>query len=425
MNRAGEMTRKFAGAAKAAVLSVGAIGAAGLAAAAGGLALLTKQQLAATDALAKNADRIGISTEALAGLQHAASLSGVATATLDKSMMRFNRTLGDAINGSGTASDAFARLGLRAEDLAKLSGEDSLGLIADRINALRTPAEKTAAAMAIFGREGANMLTLFAGGSEGLRKAQEEAGALGLAISRVDAAKIEAANDAMQRARSVFSGIGRQIAVTVAPAIESVATRFSKWAQDSGGVGEKVKSAIRGVVSAIAVLGDAWDAVTNGVRTAEAAWLSWKSKALDALAAVVEKAAPIVPALAGVLGGGAAQIATAGLGDTAAASIRAAARLAASEATASLLAARESGIGDRVRGFGAGLFDDTGATIANEQRRTTDAVEAVASAIERQTNILTESLGRLTPGDQTSLLRVLDRIAIAAYGGGRRVVGAI
>ena len=79
-----------------------------------GMGALVKQSLAVNDALAKTADRLGLTTEALAGLQHAAELTGAGTKTLDMALQRMTRRIGEAATGSGAAKDAITELGLSA-----------------------------------------------------------------------------------------------------------------------------------------------------------------------------------------------------------------------------------------------------------------------------------------------------------------------
>ncbi len=62
------------------------VGAVMTVAAAAGLAYMVKRQMDAIDVIAKLSDRLGIATEDLVGLQHAASISGVSTESLNKSL---------------------------------------------------------------------------------------------------------------------------------------------------------------------------------------------------------------------------------------------------------------------------------------------------------------------------------------------------
>src|SRR5690606_34764598 len=101
---------------------------------------------------AKLADRLGLTTEALAGLNHAAELSGVSQESLSRSMEKMLNTIGEAAGGSKTATVALGRLGLSAEQMASMSADQQLAAIADGLNSVASPAERAAAAQDIFGR---------------------------------------------------------------------------------------------------------------------------------------------------------------------------------------------------------------------------------------------------------------------------------
>ncbi len=64
-------------------------------AAAGGLALLVKRSIDAADSIAKTADAIGISTDALQELRFAADLSGVSVESLDKALKFATKATGE------------------------------------------------------------------------------------------------------------------------------------------------------------------------------------------------------------------------------------------------------------------------------------------------------------------------------------------
>jgi len=67
-----------------------------------GIGYLVKKSLNMADTIAKTADRIGITTKALQEWRHAARLSGLTTAELDKGLEAFAKRLGEARAGTGT-----------------------------------------------------------------------------------------------------------------------------------------------------------------------------------------------------------------------------------------------------------------------------------------------------------------------------------
>jgi hypothetical protein len=412
MSRAGKTMARIGKQAARVGAAVGAVGAAGLAAAAGGLAALTRQGLAAGDALGKNADRLGVSTEALAGLQHGAELAGVSQEALTKSLGRFNRSLGEAMQGTGPAAEALEALGLSADDLASMGADAAVGQVADKLNELGTTAEKSRVAFDLFGRSGIDMFTLFQGGSEGIAAASEEAERLGLAISRTDAAGIERANDAMTRLRRVFSGIGMQLAVRLAPILENAATMMQKVATEGGGIGPKVTNALRAVIDYAASFADGIDALREGTRALTALWLDWKATALEAIAAVGAKL-NIVAAIANAANP-AAGGAILGIGNYAQFGHELA-REQADAAAGGIALGSDERYGNRIRTFGRDLLYPTqGPPTKADTDRTTEAVEENTRTLARKVDDLKNELQQLGSGSvNTQLLRLMDKLVLA------------
>src|SRR5690606_20240331 len=108
--------------------------------------------------------------------------------------------------------DAIEALGLSADALARMKPDEAMAAIADRLKEIKNPAERAAVASDIFGRAGMKLQNVLMGGSEAFKAAREETERLGISFNRVDAAKVEQANDAMMRAKEVVRGVGQQVA---------------------------------------------------------------------------------------------------------------------------------------------------------------------------------------------------------------------
>lgn len=206
-------------------------------------------EFGAVDALAKTADRLGITTEALVGLQFAASQTGVQSNILGTSLQRLNRRLSEvATTGGGVAKKGLDALGLTAEELLRLPLEEQFGLIGDRLNTVASVADKTAIAFGFFDTEGGKLLNTLRVGSVGLADFKKEAEDLGIAVSRVDAAKIEAANDTLSKLSQTFVGSARRMAVDLAPAIDFVAGEFVKMSKSAESASPVIDALSRGIV---------------------------------------------------------------------------------------------------------------------------------------------------------------------------------
>src|SRR5262245_44145295 len=86
----------------------------------------------------------------LVGLQHGASLAGVATDTLNASLQKMNVNLAKAAQGE-KVGEVFKAMGLDAKKLIDIDPMTALGQIADGLSGYSTQAEKAKAATEIFG----------------------------------------------------------------------------------------------------------------------------------------------------------------------------------------------------------------------------------------------------------------------------------
>lgn len=248
MNKSRRQTESFTKTIGKSITRVALFGTAMGGAAVAGTALLVRRQLEAVDASAKLADTLGFTTEQLAGYEHAAGLAGIGNEEFAKGAQRLQKNISDAANGLSTSKRAFEALGLSYEALDKLSPDEQIKAVADALPGLASQAQRTQVAQDLFGRSGLKMVNLLAQGSDAIARQQEEAKALGLTYSRLDAAKIESANDAVTRLGSAFTGVFRTLAVKVAPAISRVTTFFvEKWIEVRTKVMETVQSIAMGI----------------------------------------------------------------------------------------------------------------------------------------------------------------------------------
>jgi hypothetical protein len=183
-----------------------------------------KRQFTAMDEAAKMSDRIGIATEALAGLQHQAELAGASSDELMTALDKMSKTVGEAVAlDTGEGKDALKAMGLDAATLAKMSPEKQFGAIGDALDKIESKQVRVALATKVFGRGATSLTNTLAGGSRAMRAAAADAEFLGVTFGRDVARKIEGANDAIFRVKQAFTGIFRGIAAAIAPDLERFA----------------------------------------------------------------------------------------------------------------------------------------------------------------------------------------------------------
>lgn len=176
------------------------------------------------DDIGKTADRIGITTSALQELRVVAESAGVSQAALDTSIEKLGRGLAEASMGIGTAKVALEQLNLSADDLMDLGLEDAMGKIADEINKVPSPMERTALAMQLFGRSGAPMLNLLREGSDGMSQMRKDARELGVVIDEDLVRNAEDAQTKLDLMSRVISAQLSSALVELAPLLVGAAT---------------------------------------------------------------------------------------------------------------------------------------------------------------------------------------------------------
>ena len=254
MKRSRSSLSKFVSAVRTGATGMAKFGAATALVAAGALVLIVKKNAAVIDSMAKLSDRIGITTEALAGLQYGAQITGAGTEALDKSMQFLAKALGEAKTGIGEGKQALDLLGLSVEDLLKLDPARQMEVLADSFATLATQEEKAFVASKLFGRSGVALVNLLAVGSAGLQQFAEKAKKFRLAFTREEAAKVEAMNDALTDFSGVLAGAGRGLTIEIAPFIEAATKAMTELATTGEGLGPKIASGIEQAVLAVTAL---------------------------------------------------------------------------------------------------------------------------------------------------------------------------
>lgn len=239
-------TASFAKISKAVVASA--------AAASAGLAFMVRRTGLAIDEQVKFARRIGITQAELAGLEIAASRTGVGIDTLRRGLQNMVKQIGDAANGTGEAREALFQLGLDARALAQLSPEEQFRAIADAMSGISNETGRVTIAFKLFGARGAGLLNTLALGSKALAQFSSEARDFGTALSEDQASAVEAMNDRIDDMKRLLGGLFTQITAELAPAVVNLTKRFLAFAKSMGGVGPVAKSTLSGIIKAVSTI---------------------------------------------------------------------------------------------------------------------------------------------------------------------------
>lgn len=192
-------------------------------------------------------DKTGIAADQILILDQAGKDNGIED--LSHSVAKMQHNLVEVVRtGAGPAAEAIEMLGLNAKDLAKAVPSDAISTIGAKIAGLENPALRTATAMALFGKSGAELLPLFRD-SSALGTAAASLGRQAT-ILKENASRFDAVSDRLNRFGLKLQGFFVGMAAGALPLIEGLTKKFDQL--DLASQGERFGAAIRSAASYLA-----------------------------------------------------------------------------------------------------------------------------------------------------------------------------
>ncbi len=282
---------------KAAKIGGGIIAATGAAVAASSV-LMVKGQLSSIDAISKQADVLGLTTEQLVGYQHAAAHAGVTNEALGTAFSKMLKNVGDARDGLTGAVSKFDALGLSVDDLSRMSPDQQFKAIADAMGGLTNQADKAKVAQDLFGRSGLDLLRVLALGTDGIDAAKKAAEQMGLTFNRVDGAKVETLNDDLHDLGQLVTGVSRRLTIELAPYIDAASKKLLSLGITGQGAGSKVVDSVEWVTKAIAKVADVTEfakAAFYGAQSAVSFGSALMVRSIDLVGKSIESIVNLIP----------------------------------------------------------------------------------------------------------------------------------
>jgi hypothetical protein len=201
-----------------------------------GLTAMVKSAIDTGDALNKLSQRVGITVESLSTLMPTAELSGLSVQTFETGLKKLATAMFEAATGSAEAAQRFAALGVafKNQDGTLRATDQVLLDLADRFKAMPDGAEKSALAVQIFGKSGAELIPFLNQGRDGVEALAGEMASLGVQMGADTAAQAEAFNDALSKIKLATTSIGNQIIASLLPALNDMAGGFVESAKQGG-----------------------------------------------------------------------------------------------------------------------------------------------------------------------------------------------
>jgi len=187
----------------------------------GGLTAVIKKSIDAGDELFNLQAKTGIAANALIGIGNAAKLADVDIATVGKGLTKLNVNLVKAAEGNDDLARKFKSLGVSVKDAngQVVPADQALKQIADRFADLPDGAQKAAAAVALFGKSGAELIPLLNEGAASMEKFTYKVG-------EDFAARSDLFNDTVTELGIKTQGFGLELTDALLPALQSILEVF-------------------------------------------------------------------------------------------------------------------------------------------------------------------------------------------------------
>ena len=197
-----------------AMIAAGAVASTGVA-----LFGLAKSSADAYDEVKDLSERLGITTETISKMNHAAKMNGLTNTDMANSLRFLSVRLGEASIGGELATKAFKSLGVDVRDAnGNLKSVDEiLPEVADGFQNLDSGAQRAAIAQQLMSEAGTKMVGLLSQGSEGLAELSEEAEKFGLVISDQAGQNASDFNDSIDRMKGAGLGLKNSLAEGLFP----------------------------------------------------------------------------------------------------------------------------------------------------------------------------------------------------------------
>jgi hypothetical protein len=256
----------------------------------GGLVGLATNAIKSADAMADLSEKTGVSVEALSRFKKAANVSGTDLEGVSKALLKLSKGMYDAATtGKGPASEALKTLGISATDAAgKLKSSDKVMLeVANRFKAMPDGVEKTALAIQLFGKSGADMIPMLNMGGDAIDKMSTK-------MTTAFAQKANEYGDKLDALSGKIGGLGTGIAIALLPALDALANVLTAVVDGFTKLPEPLQAIIGGfallaiglavLAPAITVIGGALSALAGiGLAATIAGWLGALGPVIAAL----------------------------------------------------------------------------------------------------------------------------------------------
>lgn len=220
-----------------------------------------------------------VSTDTLQRYGYMADLVDVEVGTVAKSMQKLTKSMSSARKGTGSAYDAFEKLGVSVTDSngALRDNEDVFNDVIGALGKMTNATERDATAMDIFGKSATTLNPLIEAGADQIAAWNKEAEEMGYIMDEEALAGMGALQDSFDRFNLQITAIKNNVSAGLAPAVSEGADQLRRMVSDVDwkAFGQQIGEVFKGLLSAfewIVTHGAEVSAVLSGIIAAFAAY---------------------------------------------------------------------------------------------------------------------------------------------------------
>lgn len=188
---------------------------------AGAAVEMVKKTSDAASAINDSSIKVGMSAEEYQKWAYAAKQSGMETEKLDGIMGKQQKTFALAKDGSKTAGEGYAQLGI---DISKVGdSEQAFNMVMTKLAGMTDETQRNAISSKIFGKSYADMNVLLAEGADGMNKMKQEAVDLGAVMSNDTVKAGDNMGDTIDKLKAAGMGLFNSVASKVLPIAQKLA----------------------------------------------------------------------------------------------------------------------------------------------------------------------------------------------------------
>jgi hypothetical protein len=194
-------------------------------------------------------------------LERAFDNSGIGAEKVGSSIAKMQKNIEDARDGSGTAANAFAAMGVSVDELEGKLPTEQFKILSSGIQSIDDPTQRAAAAMGVFGKSGAELLPLLTNLEGELGEARDTVGSMAEIMDRRNAT-FDAVGDRFKTIGEKVRDFAAGILDKALPAIDAITSALSRI--DAAKIGQDLANSFLGGQQAMKGFQSAVDAISVG-----------------------------------------------------------------------------------------------------------------------------------------------------------------